>query len=86
MTAAETKELIEVLRAAGVIHYKSPELELTLAAMAPVAAQAPPAAPEAKDVRDPIKEKIEEMKSVMNMTDNELADRLFPIEQQEKSA
>ena len=75
MTPNETKELLAVLRASGVTHYKSPELELTLeVAAAPI----PQGSPE------PIKEKLEQMTSLLKLDDVSLVDRLFPVPEEQQ--
>ena len=72
MTANETKELLEVLRSAGVTHYKSPELELTLEVVAPPIPAPTGAVKESLD-------KISKMTALSQMDDLTLLDNLIPL-------
>lgn len=89
MTPKETKALIKALKDAGVIHFKSGDFEVTLAANLEQKIVAEPAlitpidAPVAED--DPIKHKVEEMVSLLKLSDHDLVDRLFPDTQQEEA-
>lgn len=91
MTPGEIKALVKTLRAAGVTHYKTPEIELSFSIEAPNSPPpersskqiVPPDAPISKD--DPIMHKVEQMVSVMKLEDNELIERLFPNPEEEKA-
>jgi hypothetical protein len=69
MKLTELKKLIRTLRLAGVTRFKSSELELDLGPL-PVALPVEP--------RAEIPHVVEEMKSVMKISDIDLIDRLFP--------
>lgn len=72
MNANEIKELIKTLRECGVTHYKTAEIELDLGP-APVVSDAATNA-----ITPEIEHKIEQMKSIMNTSDAELLDMLYP--------
>lgn len=74
MDLASLKALIDLLRESGVTRYKydSIELEMTIKEPAPIAIDAPAPVP------DQIKHKVEEMTSLLKLSDIELVDQLFP--------
>ncbi len=84
MTPKEIKSLIKTLRAAGVRHYKTPELELNLEpfpekvsrettkAISKVALDAPYEPDKTPE------HKVEELTSLLKLSDTDLVDRLFP--------
>lgn len=81
MTIDETKALIEMLRANGVSSYKTKELKLTFGAeVVKVKAQPKEITPAdlTEDQKKDIEHKIEEMKSVMGLDDEDLLNRLYP--------
>ena len=84
MSPKEIKALVKTLRSLGVSHYKTADLELTLEPL-------PQELRQPKENRDSIattelspeedqkiRNKIEELKSVVLGTDEELLNRLFP--------
>lgn len=80
MSPAEIKALVKALSASGVTHFKTPELELSFGAK-------PQADPLKQDnipldapvsAEDPIKHKVEEMVSLMKLSEQDLVMRLFP--------
>lgn len=76
MSPKELKKLVKTLRDLGVTHYKTADLELNLTPEAPIkAAKIIPATPEEEAE---IKHKMENYKSIMQLGDIELVDRLFP--------
>lgn len=77
MDLKEVQDLIKALRECGVTQYKTPELSLELGPL-PVVAPVP-------EITAEIKHKVEEMKSLMKLSDAELVDSLFP-EPREESA
>lgn len=86
MTPKEIKSLIKALRDAGVTYYKTADIELNLA---PVPKEEPRAitpvdAPSAAE--DPIKHKVEEMVSLLKLSDTELVDQLFPEPREEEAS
>ena len=70
----DLKDLIKTLRAAGVTHYKTADLELTLAPQEPQRRRRRVTPEEEEE----IKHKTEEMSSLMKLSDQDLVDRLFP--------
>lgn len=73
MNPKEIKALIKTLRAAGITHYKTPELELTLDPIEPKRRlRAKP------DESKEIEHKVEELSSLLKLSDTELVDRMFP--------
>lgn len=78
MTPKEIKRLVKTLRAAGVTHYKNDLIELDLGPLPPPAK----VGPETKEETQ-IPHVVEELVSVMKLSDNELVDRLFPDTQEE---
>jgi hypothetical protein len=77
MNAIEIKELIKTLRECGVTHYKTAEIELDLGP-APIAIDAPAPAPSPE-----ILHKVEELTSLLKLSDVDLVDRMFPDTQKE---
>lgn len=88
MTGEELFTLIEKLRAAGITHFKQGDLELsfsdkpTLLPPAaknpePVSLEIPPSEPEVAPPHI-----VQEMRSLLRLSDEDLIDRIFPIPQQ----
>ncbi len=86
MTPKEIKTLIKTLRAAGVTHFKSGDVELILlpSETKPVVPREtkpkeiiiPLDAPHEED--KPIQHKVVELTSLLKLSDTELVDQLFP--------
>lgn len=78
MTLEETKELVKTLRELGVTHYKTSEIELNLLPEPPKAE--PKFLPTVESNEEPqeIKHKVEELTSLLKLSDKDLIDRLFP--------
>jgi len=82
MSPKELKALIKTLRAAGVTHYKTAELEINLA----IGSELEKVSKQAKGLPldapvEPPKEilhKVEELTSLLKCSDKDLVDRLFP--------
>ncbi len=72
MTIEETKELIKTLRECGVTRYKTTDIELDLGPAPAINIDAPAPAPVE------IKHKVEELTSLLKLSDTDLVDRLFP--------
>ncbi len=81
MTPKEIKTLIKTLRAAGVMHYKTPELELKLDPIEPRKRARSKPTDESE-----IKHKAEELTSLLKLSDQDLVDRMFPDYTTEDSA
>lgn len=83
MSPKEIKKLIRTLRAAGVSYYKDSDVELRLGdepSQAPTAkAKAEPAKDLTDDEKKVIEHKLEQVKSLMLGSDEDLLDRLFPV-------
>ena len=94
MTPSELIKLVKALKESGVTHFKHGDLDIVMGA--PVIAQAPTpilAEPIPLDapveVSPEIKHKVEELSSLLKLSDNDLVDQLFPDnypEDQEESA
>lgn len=80
MTLDETKALIEMLRASGITHYKTADIELNLgpAPVLPVVSRETIASNEAETVPGPIPHIVKELTSLLKLSDTDLVDRLFP--------
>lgn len=79
MTPKEIKALVKTLRSCGVTHWKTPEIELNLAPLAPRETKPKLVPIEAPIVEsEKIEHKVEELKSLLKLSDDELVDRLFP--------
>jgi hypothetical protein len=76
MDRAELASLLKVLTENGVTHYKTADLEMVLAPIERMV-QAP------REVEDKIKTKIEEVSSILSMSDTQLVDRMFPVSSDE---
>lgn len=74
MNPKEIKALIKTLRAAGITHYKTPELELSLDPVEPKKRLRKAKAEEPTE----IKHKVEELTSLLKLSDQDLVDRMFP--------
>jgi hypothetical protein len=76
MSPKDLKKLIKTMRANGITHYKTSELELSLG---------PEPLIKAKQLSEKeeqeIKHKLEEMTSIMQLDDENLLKRLFPDHQ-----
>lgn len=73
MTPAEIVTLVETLRSSGVTHFKSGDLELTLGPVVP-----------RETTEDPkMIHKVQELTSLLKLSDVELMDRLFPEPKEE---
>ena len=70
MKATELKKLVKAMRQCGVIRLKTQEYELELGDE--------PIKPLAASEEKQIPHKIEDLKSVMKLSDEELIDRMFP--------
>lgn len=89
MTPTQLKALLKTLKASGVTNFEHGDLKISLGNIhAPVKEITPIDAPATAE--DPIKHKVEEMVSLLKLSDSELVDRLFPDteapEEQEESA
>lgn len=73
MSPKEIKTLIKTLRAAGITHYKTPELELKIDPIEPRRRMRTKPTDESE-----IKHKVEELTSLLKLSDQDLVDRLFP--------
>lgn len=84
MTPKEIKTLIKTLRESGVTHYKSKDLELNLTPILEVVPREtikPKAKVSVENGEDESKEiihKVEELTSLLKLSDKDLVDRLFP--------
>lgn len=88
MTPKEIKTLVKALKAAGVTHYKTAELELNLATSqsfaSPNVSRETKKAPKAQlpllthEEEKPIEHKVVELTSLLKLSDTDLVDRLFP--------
>lgn len=81
MNLDETKALIEMLRASGITHYKTSEIELNIGS-APVSVQ-PVIQLDALENEKPIPHVVQELTSLLKLSDVDLVDRLFPDTQKE---
>jgi DNA-binding transcriptional MerR regulator len=91
MTPKELKKLIKTLRAAGVSYYKEGSIELKLGdePVKPITqAKAEPVKEITEEEKKEIEHKLEEIKSLMLGSDEDLLDRLFPmpVQEQQESA
>lgn len=80
MTPREIKALVKILRAQGVIRFKSADIELEMASIERIATRAPkpPQPVKDPDPDEPIKHKVEELTSLLKLSDADLVDSLFP--------
>lgn len=94
MTLKRTEQLLTILRAHGVSHFKTPSVELTIGfthpqpAVAPILSlkensfaeqmRIPPTAAAVPPVEMPIPHHINEVAKLLKLGDNELVDALFP--------
>lgn len=87
MNAKELKAIIKTLKEAGVSNFKTPELELSFKAVESISHETKiPSQPELKakpldapiDEPSEIKHKVEELTSLLKLSDVDLVDRLFP--------
>lgn len=95
MNILETLQLLAALRQAGATHFKSPELEVSLGgdvSKVSIGTKSVPIDPSPTQVTEPMltaeqeakikeaNEKITEMIKTMNMSPDELANKMFPPE------
>lgn len=83
LTPKEIKALVKTLRAAGVLQFKTPDIELSLAPIiVPELVKEPVARPIPLDTsaeeEKPIEHKVVELTSLLKLSDKDLVDRLFP--------
>lgn len=71
MTTKEVKKLVRELRKLGVTQYKTPEIELSLG-------PPPPRVEKIDSTPAEIPHVIQDLVSIMKLSDGELVDRLFP--------
>lgn len=75
MNPAEIEQIVQTMRRLGVLHMKTADLDITLSESA--LTLEPRTAPEEEQRA---RQKIDELKSLFQMSDSELLDRLFPTE------
>lgn len=80
MTVDETRALIEMLRSQGITHYKTGEIELALTPLpeAPKASPVESPAMPGVDSQDKIPHVVQELTSLLKLSDADLVDRMFP--------
>lgn len=88
MTPGEFREIVKTMKDFGVSHVKMGDLELTMEASRAEPAKASISVPvEAPaESSDPIKHKVEQMTSLLKLSDQELVDTLFPDHTQQDNA
>lgn len=79
MTKEALKDLVKFLRSQGITHYKSADIELNLSEAPPKKRYRKPS----KSEETEIKHKVEQMKSIMILSDDELLDIVFPLPKEE---
>lgn len=88
MSHVELFELIEKLRAAGITHFKQGDLELTFSdtptKIEPRHLQSVPLEKQATGEAEEAPHIVQEMKSLLKLSDEELVERIFPIEANDK--
>lgn len=78
MTPAQLKSLIKTLKAAGVTEFQHGDLKLTLGVKPAETPKEPTPVDAPTESNEPIKHKVEEMTSLLKLSDVDLVERLFP--------
>lgn len=83
MTGSEIESLVQALRASGVQRFKSKDFEIEFIREAPQVEKPLPAvlkeeSSSSKEPDKPIEHKVEELESILKLSDQDLVDRLFP--------
>lgn len=79
MTPGEFKKIVQTMKSYGVSYVKMDNAEIKMTDHAhPVAHEVTPFDSPVADDADPIKHKVEQMTSLMKLSDTELVDQLFP--------
>lgn len=77
MEAKQLKKLVKTLRSLGVTRYRTPELELDLA-IQPIGYKETAKSKPIDIESDKIPHVVQDLKSVMALSDDDLVNRLFP--------
>lgn len=76
MTPKELKALAKTMRELGISHYKAGDVELVLSLDVPV--KAPALAAQAEHNKE-AKQRVDDISSILDMDDESLLDRMFPL-------
>lgn len=81
MSPKDLKDLVKLLRSQGITHYKTNEVELNLTP--DVAKRTRRKRKTTTEEEQEIKHKLEELTSVMKLSDDDLVERLWPMPKDE---